>query len=88
MESPRLPFLLPIFNILVNLPSSSCAASPSSPPPFPLWPSTPPPTLLPLSSYARITRKGNDCGITTDPVFALVEAAAAEEAQAQAAVAH
>ncbi|PNW79515.1 hypothetical protein CHLRE_08g358522v5 [Chlamydomonas reinhardtii] len=41
-----------------------------------------------MDGYARITRKGNDCGITTDPVFALVEAAAAEEAQAQAAVAH
>lgn len=24
-------------------------------------------------SYARITRKGNDCGITTDPVLAVVE---------------
>ncbi|KAG2424481.1 hypothetical protein HXX76_014533 [Chlamydomonas incerta] len=30
-----------------------------------------------MDGYARISRKGNDCGISTDPVFALVEAAAA-----------
>ncbi len=30
-------------------------------------------------SYARITRKGNDCGITTDPVLAVVEVEGGEE---------
>ncbi|GLI71137.1 hypothetical protein VaNZ11_016236 [Volvox africanus] len=29
-----------------------------------------------MDGYARIARKGNDCGITTDPVLAVVDAAA------------
>ncbi|GIL54872.1 hypothetical protein Vafri_10565 [Volvox africanus] len=36
-----------------------------------------------MDGYARIARKGNDCGITTDPVLAVVDAAAVAAALAE-----
>ncbi|GLC69955.1 hypothetical protein PLESTF_000903600 [Pleodorina starrii] len=33
-----------------------------------------------MDGYARIARKGNDCGITTDPVLAVVDSGAAAQA--------
>lgn len=32
-----------------------------------------------LDGYFRLTRKGNDCGITTNPVMAVVDSQAAEK---------
>ncbi|KAG2498163.1 hypothetical protein HYH03_003920 [Edaphochlamys debaryana] len=38
-----------------------------------------------MDGYARITRKGNDCGVSTNAVFTTVDPAAAEAARAAAA---